>query len=255
MKAYPIIWKSPDFYDDHIVIIGSFHLICAYLKMIGKKMNESRLADVLLEAGVITVGFINGVISGKNYSRAINCHKFMAKSLERLLLDRYLETRCLKGLPGDLLQAINRINHIINEKTSENLHAAMQNKALATFLEKYSSFRQQVCGRSQGKTAQFGLVYMNHVLLAFSLLYAVKINDYYLCGACLSKIVNLFFSFDGQNYARYLCYFSLFLFNIVKTYPELMKLDATSVARSFIPANRRTVDKTIEKTFLQHAKS
>ena len=66
-------------------------------------MNESGLADVLLEAGVISVGFINGVISGKNYSYAINCHKVMAKSLERLLLDRYLETRCLKGFPGDLL--------------------------------------------------------------------------------------------------------------------------------------------------------
>ena len=34
-----------------------------------------------------------------------------------------------------------------------------------------------------------------------------------------------------------------------------MKLDATSVARSFIPANRCTVDKTIEETFLPHAKS
>ena len=118
--------------------------------MIGKKMNESGLADVLLEAGIISVGFINGVISGKNYSRAINCHKVMGKSMERPLLDRYLETRCLKGLPGDLLQAINCINHIINERTSENLHAAMQNKALANFLEEYSSFRQQVRGESQG---------------------------------------------------------------------------------------------------------
>ena len=55
MKAYPIIWKSPDFYDDRIVMMGSFHLICAYLKMIGKKMNESGLADVLLEVGVMSV--------------------------------------------------------------------------------------------------------------------------------------------------------------------------------------------------------
>ena len=180
MKAYSSIWKSPDFYDDHIVTIGSFHLICAYLKMIGKKMNVSGLAYVLLEAGVILVGFIDGVISGKNYSCAINCHKVMAKSLERLLRDSYLETRCLKGLPGDLLQAIDRINHIINERTSENLHAAMQNEALANFLEEYSSFRQQVRGGSQGKTAQFGLAYINHISLALSLLYAVKINDCYL---------------------------------------------------------------------------
>ena len=82
----------------------------------------------------------------------------------------------------------------------------------------------------------------------------MKINDYYLCGACLSKIVDLFFSFDGQNYARYLCYFSLLLVNIVKTHPELSKLDAISVSRSFKPANRCTVDTTIEETFTRHAK-
>ena len=83
-------------------------------------------------------------------------------------------------MPGDLLQAIDRINHIINERTSENLHAAMQNEALANFLEEYSSLRQQVRGGSQGKTAQFGLAYINHISLALSLLYAVKINDCYL---------------------------------------------------------------------------
>ena len=79
----------------------------------------------------MSAGSMNGVMSGKNYSRAINCLKVMAESLERLLLDRYLETKSLKGLPGDLLQAI---DHIINERSSENLDAEMQNKALANFL-------------------------------------------------------------------------------------------------------------------------
>ena len=90
------------------------------------------------------------------------------------------------------------------------------------------------------------------------LLYAVKINDYYLYGACLSKMVDLFFSFDSQNYARYLCYFSLFLVNIVITHAgatELLELDAKCVATSFILANRCVVGKTIEEIFLQHAKS
>ena len=251
MKAYPIIWKSPHFYEynDRIVMIGSFHRVWAYLKMMGKKMNESGLVDVLLEAGVIAVGFMNGLISGKNNNHAIDGHKVMAKSLERLLLDRYLETRCLKGLPGDLPQAIDHINCINNKRASENLDAAMQNKALTNFLEEYSLFRQQVRG---------WLTYRNHISLVLSLLYAVKINDYYLYGACLSKMVNLFFSFDGQNYVRYLCYFSLFLVNIVKTLPgatELLKLDALSVARSFISTNRCVVDKTIEEVFIQHAKS
>ena len=68
IKAYPFIWKNPDFYDDHIVMIEFFHLICAYLKLIGKKMNKSGLADVVLKAGVMSVGSMNGVMSRKNYS-------------------------------------------------------------------------------------------------------------------------------------------------------------------------------------------
>ena len=183
----------------------------------------------------MSVGSMNGVMSGKNYSCAINCHKVMAESL---LLDKYLETRSLKGLPGDLLQPIDLI---INKRSSENLDVAMRNKALANFLEEYSLFRQQVRGGSLGKTAQIWLLYMNHVLLVLYLLYAVKINDYYLYGACLSKMVHLFFSSDGQNYARYLYYFSLFLINIEETYPgttKLLILGAISVARSFIPVNR-----------------
>ena len=40
----------------------------------------------------------------------------------------------------------------------------------------------------------------------------------------------------------------------MKTHPELPKLDAISVARSFKPANRCTVDITIEETFTRHAK-
>ena len=46
-----------------------------------------------------------------------------------------------KSLPGDLLQAIDNINHIVNERASENLDAAMQNEALANFFEEYSTFR------------------------------------------------------------------------------------------------------------------
>ena len=73
----------------------------------------------------------------------------------------------------------------------------MQNKALDDFLEKYFLFRQQFHCGNLGKTAHFWLTYINHVLLVLSLLYAVKINNYYLYGACLSKMVDLFFSFDG----------------------------------------------------------
>ena len=58
MRAYPIIWKSPARYEKHIVMIGSFHVVCAYLKMIGKKMAGTGMSDIFLEAGLITSGLL-----------------------------------------------------------------------------------------------------------------------------------------------------------------------------------------------------
>ena len=71
-------------------------------------------------------------------------------------------------------------------------------------------------------------------------------------------MAELFFSFDGNNYARYTTFFSLFLTNIEETHPgatDLLKLGAISVARSYVPGNLCAVDKTIEETFMRHAKS
>ena len=69
---------------------------------------------------------------------------------------------------------------------------------------------------------------------------------------------SLFFSFDVQNYARYLTFFSVFLANVEESHPgstNLLEGGAFSVARSMIPGNRCPVDKTIEETFMKYAKS
>ena len=58
MWAYHIIWKSPARYEKHIVMIGSFHVVCAYHKMIGKKMAGTGMSDIFLEAGLSTSGLL-----------------------------------------------------------------------------------------------------------------------------------------------------------------------------------------------------
>jgi hypothetical protein len=52
----PIIWNQPKQFEDHIIMIGTFHVVCAYFKMIGKKMEGTGLSDILLEAGLIGSG-------------------------------------------------------------------------------------------------------------------------------------------------------------------------------------------------------
>ena len=58
MKGYPLIWNMPKCYKDYTVLIDTFCLICAYIKMVGKKMTGSGLADILLEVVLISSGSI-----------------------------------------------------------------------------------------------------------------------------------------------------------------------------------------------------
>ena len=91
MKAYPIIWNNPARFSKHIVMMGSFHIVCGYLKMLGKKMNGSGLDDIFIEAGLITSGSVHGVMNGKNYSRSMVCHRTMLEAFERLLMTEFLK--------------------------------------------------------------------------------------------------------------------------------------------------------------------
>ena len=72
----------------HIVMVGTFHLVCAYFKIVRKKMAGSGLSDVLFEAGLIVSVSVHGVLSGKHYERVMNCHKTMLEF--RKNLTRYI---------------------------------------------------------------------------------------------------------------------------------------------------------------------
>ena len=40
MKAFPLVWNEPKMYDKHTILIGTFHLMCAYICVIGKRRKE-----------------------------------------------------------------------------------------------------------------------------------------------------------------------------------------------------------------------
>ena len=127
-----------------------------------------------------------------------------------------------------------------------------------TNTEDYINFREAVRQGNYGKTSQLWLTYMDHVWLMLGLIHPVKTNNFVEYAYSLYLMPDLFFSFGGHNYAHYLTFFAVFLANIESSHPgatEMLEQGAFSVARSFIPGNRSAVDKTIEETFMKHAKS
>jgi len=254
MKAYPITWNNPERYEHHIILIGTFHLTCAFMRMLGKKMDGSGFSDILLEAGLIGTGSIQGVLSGKHYERALHCHKVLAEALKQLLFLQYKDSQGV--VLSQECQMI--LNDVVATGSPAAIESAVKNVALRAYLDNFLAYREECRRGSLGKTAQFWLSYMDHVRLILALNHAVKHNNFPLYVHCVHEMAPMFFSFNGQNYARYLSYFSMLLCNIETSHPgatDLLKQGAISVARSFIPDNCSDVDKTMEETFMRHAKS
>ena len=167
-------------------------------------MNGSGFSDILLEAGLIGSGSLQGVISGKHYERALHCHKVLTEALEQLLFRQYEENE-----GAELTQEVHRIiDHVVETCSSDAIKSALNNDTVREYLDKYLAYREKVRAGSLGKTAQFWLSYMDHVRLLQTLIHAVKHNDFTLYAYCIHAMTPIFCSFDGQNYARYMSYFS-----------------------------------------------
>ena len=73
---------------------------------------------------------------------------------------------------------------------------------------------------------------MDHTSLIITLQEAVQDNNYLLFVYVLCLIANLFFAYNGQNYARHLT-FAMFYANIESSHPgatKILQLVASSVA-------------------------
>jgi len=259
MKAFPLVWNNPVRYQKHIVLIGSFHVACAYMKMIGKKMQGTGLGDIFLEAGLITSGSLHSVLAGTQYAQAMTCHKTMLEALERLFLLEFLVTSNRSSLLDNLENAHKDVfGGLLETPSATTLAATCANNALSSLMREYSEFKQTVRNGDLGKTAMLWLSYMDGIWLMLNMIHAVKVSNINLYCECLHRMADLFFSFDGQNYARYLSFFSVLLANVDDSHPgaiRLLKDGGVSVARSMIPGNRCPVDKTMEETFMKSAKS
>lgn len=118
------------------------------------------------------------------------------------------------------------------------------------YLERYWSIREAVSNGQLGKTAQYWVSYKDHVWLVLQLHEAVKGNYFDLYAQCLFRMPDLFFSYDAQNYARYMAMFAVFNTNNEQTHPgatQLLKQGAFSVVRSMVPGCHTDVDKTMER--------
>ena len=123
-------------------MIGTFHVVCAYMKMLAKKMKGSGFSDILIESGLMTSGSMVSVLSGKGYSRAMNCHKSLLEGLEPLLMIKFFSLE-----DDDMELKVERAKQqvlIHKTKPYSDLKTLVSNKNITSLVSGFSEFRRKV---------------------------------------------------------------------------------------------------------------
>ena len=83
-KGLEIIWHKEEEMNRVVLRMGTFHMSCTLLAVIGKTFGDAGLSDILIESEVIAPRSLPGVLDGKRYNRSVRAHKIVFEALLRL---------------------------------------------------------------------------------------------------------------------------------------------------------------------------
>ena len=76
-KAQEIVLQKNREFENVVLRMGAFHVITAFLAVLGKRFADAGLVDNFIESGIVAYGSMGGVVEGRHYNRAIRAHKIV----------------------------------------------------------------------------------------------------------------------------------------------------------------------------------
>ena len=195
MKAVPLVWKYPERYKLHVITPGPFHSGMNFIGMLrDHKCRGFGYKDILLEAVLITSGSFVSVLKGKAYNKAIFCLKTRVETMERLLIEQYMEENGEMDAPVALQTLVQSLDR-------EIIEIVVQDPETMVLVTKYQAFDETVRRGNLGNTAMFWMSVIDQAHLLFMLQHSVMTNNlrlFYLCNG-RERGADIFFAFDGQT--------------------------------------------------------
>lgn len=112
-----------------------------------------------------------------------------------MLVEVFIEE---EGIEIDTLALFN----LIKLMNREHLDAALNDEPTKAVIQAYISYQDRVRKGHLGKTGVLWMSFIDNCHVLFMLLLAVKTNNAPLFHKCNSEMADLFFGYDGQNYAK-----------------------------------------------------
>ena len=206
-KVQEIRWADPHLQEKLVVRLGEFHACMSFMSVIGKRYGDAGLSDILIEAGVVAEGSLNGVISGHHYNRSIHAYKIVYETMEELRFQEYLES-VDEAKYEKIVSTLTAINW-------EN-HAEVEENILDTQLEYEEWVGKR---REENATFEFFSSLIDIVSLLLVFIRATRTSDFNLHLAVIEHMMPWYFAYDRTNYARYLPAYWTEMCNLKVTHP------------------------------------
>lgn len=232
-------------FDNVFIHLGSFHIMLAYFKAIGKFISDCGLMNVAVESRIIASGSVDSFISGKHFNRCKRLHPLMALGLEILHFRFFLENEKItvpENFETELIAFNNR---------NLSYDALLNNSEVSEILSAYSAFKEASLSGAHGITPKFYMIYINLVNYYQMLSRSIRTGNFSLFKYILPKINNLFFVINQPNYARWLIKYHENLIKLEETHPQLyenMEKGHFGIQRTDKSFSRQPIDLTLEQT-------
>lgn len=252
LKAYSIQSLESPHFDNLLILLGNFHLELALFGALGTFVQESGIEFLLTESGTLAEGSLPAFLKGKIYNRCTRLHQIVANALEKLLFEKYLSTTVSQDDSNALLETL--ISVPTGNTSPEN--DLKNDDFFQHYLQEYDDFVKDAINGKYGPTCAFWSIYIYIVnRLHRQLQRAIHTNDITQYQSVLPQIIDIFFSLNRPNYARWGCLFLDKLKTISDQHKNILDTGAFTIRRTPHNYARSAIDITLEQTVNRDAAS
>ena len=219
-KAVEIKWKMPNQYKDCILMLGVFHMLMMYLGIIGKRLKDAGLRDVLIHSQIMAEGSVDKALAGKMYNRSVRSCKLVYEALSRLLIAKMETSYENDEEKHQIIASVQEeISSFAADISAETFSCLVDTGCFRSYSNLLVDYKANLS--ANGGLAKFWLTFLDMVELLLNTIYACRAGKWELLLECIRDVVAYAFAYDNFNYARYLTPFLGEMLNLEVDHPEI----------------------------------
>ena len=222
-KACEVVWKNRDLYGYILLRLGTFHIICNVLSIIGKRFQDAGLRDICIESGILAEGSVSSVIEGKMYNRAVRVHKYIYEALLRLIWKQFIPWVSANhaNKVGQVREVVAKVNEMAEAVSQEQFDSILHSQSLEELYQLWDQYLQYLRA-DNGDLSAFWMSYLDIVEdVLLGLIRASREGNWLLHLHAIRQMIPWCFAYDKINYARYLPVYYVEMMNLPSEHPDV----------------------------------